>query len=81
MRDSYVNMATDLQKSLPLDASLLMYMKCLDPENRKKTISVARICKLGQLLPHAITEGEVTLLQDQFKLLQVEQVPDSWLKE
>ena len=77
MRDSYVNMATDLQKPHPLDGSLLMYLKCQDPANCKKAISVARIRKLGQLLSHVITEQEVTLVQDQFTLLQVEQVPDS----
>ena len=81
VKDSYVNMATDLQKYLPLDVSLLMYLKCLDPANCKKAISVARIGKLGQLLSHVITEQEVTLVQDQFKLLQAEQVPDSWFKE
>ena len=62
IRDSYVNMATDLQKCFYLDASLLMYLKCLDPANCRKTISVARIGHLGQLLPHAITEQEVTLV-------------------
>ena len=81
MRDSYVNMETDLQKSLPLDASLLMHLKCPDPANCKKAISIVRIGKVGQLLSHVITEREVTSVQDQFKLLQVEQVPDSWFKE
>ena len=52
MWESFVNKATDLRKSLPLDASLLMHLKCLDPANRKKTKSVARIGKLEQLLPH-----------------------------
>ena len=33
------------------------------------------------MLPHVIAEREVTLVQEQFKLLQVEQVPDSWFKE
>ena len=74
-------MVTNLQKSLLLDASLLMYLKCLDPANRKKTISVARISKLGLLLPHVITGREVTLVQDQFKLLQVENIADSWFME
>ena len=62
IRDFYVNMATDLQKCFYLDASLLMYLKCLDPANCRKTISVARIGHLGQLLPHVITEQEVTLV-------------------
>ena len=39
MRDSYVNMATDLQKPHPLDGSLLMYLKCQDPANCKGNIS------------------------------------------
>ena len=46
-----------------------------------KSQKVLRIGKLGQLLSHVITEREVTLVQDQFKLLQVEQVPGSWFKE
>ena len=81
MRDFYVNIATDLQKSLPLYVSHLMYLKCLDPANCKKAISIARICKLWHLLSHVITKQKVTLVQDQFKLLQVEQAPDSWLLE
>ena len=57
-------MATDLQKSLPLDVSLLMYLKCLDTANCKKAISVVSIGKIAQLLSHVITEREVTLVQD-----------------
>ena len=57
-------MAADLQKSLPLDVSLLMYLECLDPARHKKAISVARISKLAQLLSQVITEQEVTLAQD-----------------
>lgn len=45
--------------------------------NRKKAISVITIDKLS----HVIAEQEVILLQDQLKLLQVEQVPDGWFKE
>ena len=69
MGDFYINMETNLQKSLPLDVSLLMRLKC--PENHKKVILVARIDKLGQLLSDVITERKVTLVQDEFKLLQV----------
>ena len=61
MRDSYINMATDLQKSLSLGVSLLMYLKYLDHTNHKKEISVVRIGKLAQFLPHVITEREVTI--------------------
>ena len=61
IRDYYINMATDFQKSLPIDVSLLMYLKYLDPTNRKKKISVVRIGKLAQLLPHIITEREVAI--------------------
>ena len=61
IRDYYINMATDFQKSLPIDVSLLMYLKYLDPTNRKKKISVVRIGKLAQLLPHIITEREVVI--------------------
>ena len=60
MRDSYIDMASDLQKSIPLDVSLLIYLKYLDLVNWKKEISVVRIGKLAQLLPHVITEQEVT---------------------
>ena len=63
-RDSYINMGTNLQKSLPLYVSLLMYLTCVEPANRKKEISVVRIGKLAQLLPHVITERKVTLLHD-----------------
>ena len=55
MRGTYTNMTTDLQKSLPLDVSLFMYLKYLDPTNHKKEISVVRIGKLVQLLSHATT--------------------------
>ena len=54
-RGSHTNMTTDLQKSLPLDVSLFMYLKYLDPTNDKKEISVVRIGKLVQLLSHATT--------------------------
>ena len=61
MRDSYINMATNLQKSLPLYVSLLMYLTCVEPAIRKKEISVVRIGNLAQLLPHVITERKVTV--------------------
>ena len=36
---------------------------------------------MKQLLSHVIAEREVTLLQGQFKLFQIEQVPDCWFME
>ena len=62
--DCYINMAADLQKYVPFDVSLLMYLKYLDPLSRKKAISVARIGKLARLLSQVITEQDVTLAQD-----------------
>ena len=38
-----------------------MYLHYLDPTNRKKEVSVVRIEKLAQVLPHVITEREVTI--------------------
>ena len=56
----YGNWSTDI----PLEVSLLIYLKYLDPANRKKEISVVKIGKLAQLLSHVINEREVTLVQD-----------------
>ena len=56
LRDSYINMASDRQKSPSLDVSLFIYLKQLVPANCKKKMSVVRIRKLAQLLPHAIIE-------------------------
>lgn len=75
------NMAPHLNKSLPLDVFFLMYLKGLDPPNYWKEILVIRIQKLAQLLLDVITEREITSMYDKFKLLKVEQVPNSWFKE
>ena len=57
---------------LEVESPTLMYLKCLDPVICKKGIPVAKIGKLRKILSHVITEREVTLVQSQFKLLQVE---------
>ena len=57
-------MTADLQKYIPFDVSLLMYLEYLNPASLKKAISVARIGKLAQLLSQVITERDVTLAQD-----------------
>ena len=57
-------MTADLQKYIPFDVSLLMYLEYLDPASLKKAISVARIGKLAQLLSQVITEQDGTLAQD-----------------
>ena len=78
LKGAYVKMAHYLQTRLPLDSALLIHLKCLGPSHRTSPWTVASFRKLCSLLPHVITEREISLAQDQWKLLQMETVSESW---
>ena len=72
MKKSYISMTNFVKKKLPLKVPLLVYLRCLDPARRKET----QIEKLAEMLPHVVQEREVSLVNEQFKLFQSEDIPD-----
>ena len=80
MKESYVAMSKYLLKALPLNSQVLKDVSCLGPVKREKKWAVNAIGRLASMLPH-IAEREVSLVKDDWKILQTEEIPDDWYME
>ena len=67
-----------LQNNLPLQSTLLKDVSCLAPNVRNKEWTVNAIGRLAAKLPHMVSEREVSLVKDQWKLYQAEDIPEEW---
>lgn len=71
MKEALVQMSAYLQKKLPLRSQLLKDLTCLSASSLKEETSVNAIGRLAAALPHIIKDREVSLVKDEWKLLQV----------
>jgi len=71
MKEALVQMTRYLQKKLPLGSQLLKDLSCLAPHNIKDEMSVNAIGRLAALVPHVVSDREVSLVKDEWKLLRV----------
>ena len=78
MKDTYIEMTKYLLKSLPLKSNVLKDAACLGPLTRKKEWTVQSIGRLALRIPHIIQEREVSLVKDEWKLYQLEEIPVEW---
>ena len=79
MRDSYVNVITYLQNNLPLNNKMIQDLTCLSPHHRSSHFSVEAIGRLASLIPHIVSEREVSIVKDQWRLYQLEEINDNWI--
>ena len=78
MRDAYIAIIKYLQSSLPLNSVLSKRAACLGPTVRCKEWTVPAIGRLASMILHVVNEREVSLIKDQWKLYQVEDIPEEW---
>ena len=57
-------------KKLPLGSQLLKDLSCLAPNSIKDEMSVNAIGRLAALVPHVVSDREVSLVKDEWKLLR-----------
>ena len=76
MKEAYISVTNYLQKKLPLGSSVLKDATCLAPSARSNDNSIEAIGRLASLLPHIISEREVSIVRDEWRLYQAEDVPD-----
>ena len=81
MRDSYVKIINYLQKTLPLNSKMLQDITCLSPLLRSCDWSVDAIGRLAELIPHLISEREVSIVNDEWRLYQSEEIDEIWIKD
>ena len=80
MRDSYVKMVRHLQTKLPLD-SVYLHLKCLAPAHLTSDWTVNSIKRLCALIPQVVADKDIPLVLDQWRLLQMEDIPEKWIKK
>ena len=78
MKDTYIEMTKYLLKSLPLKSNVLKDAACLGPLTMRKEWTVQSIGRLALRIPHIIQEREVSLVKDEWKLYQLEEIPAEW---
>ena len=72
MRKFFIAVTCYLQKKLPIADNLLISAACLHPDNRKTEHSVRNIKCLAKHFPHVVTENEISIVTDKWKLYQLE---------
>ena len=72
MRKFFIAVTRYLQKKLPIADNLLISAACLNPDNRKTKHSVRSIKCLAKHFPHVVTENEISIVTDEWKLYQLE---------
>ena len=68
-------------ESITFKFTSLKRFSCLASVKREKELAVNAIGRLASMLPHIITEREVSLVKDEWKILQTEEIPDDWYME
>ena len=81
MKGTYIEMTKYLLKSLPLKSSVLKDAACLGPLTWKKEWTAQSIGRLALRIPHIIQEREVSLVKDEWKLYQLEEIPVEWYND
>ena len=73
--DSYVKMVRHLRTKLPLD-SVYLHLKCLAPAHLTSDWTVNSIKRLCALMPQVVADKDIPLVLDQWRLLQMEDIPE-----
>ena len=76
LRDALISIVVYLQSKLPLQSSLLKDVSCLSAKWRLREWTLRTIENLAGRLPHLISQREVSLVKDQWKLYQGESIPE-----
>ena len=72
MLQFYISTTKQLQRRLPLEDALLLNAVCLHSGARTKTNSLNNIERLAKMVPHVISETEVSEVKDEWRLYTVE---------
>lgn len=81
MRKFYVTVVAYLLKKLPFQNTLLKDLSCLHPSMQKEATCVGAVRRISKKLPHVITEEEISLITDEWKIYQEADIPLSWSEE
>ena len=74
MKGSIVAMSKYLLKALPLNSQVLKRCVVFGSCKKRKRMEVNAIGRLASMLPYIIAEREVSLVQDEWKVLQTEEI-------
>ena len=79
MKDSYVSVIQCLQKNLPLNSMMLKDITCLSSLDQLRSCSwsVDVISRLALLILHLISQREVSIVKDQWRLYQLVKIAEN----
>ena len=81
MKDCYVAITKYCQRNFPLHSQFLKDVVCPSPFVREQNWTVNSIGRLAALLPHIVSEQEITIVKDQWRLYQTETIDENWIKD
>ena len=81
MKDCYVAVTKYCQRYFPLHSQFLKDVVCLSLFVREQNWTVNSIGRLAALLPHIVSEQEITIIKDQWRPYQAETIGENWIKD
>ena len=81
MKDCYVAITKYCQRNFPLHSQFLKDVVCLSSFVREQNWTVNSIGRLAAHLPHIVSEQEITIIKDQWRVYQAETIDENWIKD
>ena len=81
MKDLYVAITKYCHRNFPLHPDFLKDVVYLSPFVREQNWTVNSIGRLAALLLHIVSEQEITIVKDQWRLYQAETIDENWIKD
>ena len=81
MKDCYVAITKYCLRNFPVHSQFFKNVVCLSPFVREQNWTVNSIGRLAALLPHIVSEQEIAIVKDQWRLYQAETTDENWIKD
>ena len=78
MRKFYQTATKYLMDRLPVGSGIVKDISCLNPQLRKADQGMQAVQRAARRLPQIVTEEELPLLNDEWKVYQVQDIPEDW---
>ena len=78
MRKFYQTATMYLMDRLPVGSGIVKDISCLNPQLRKADQGMQEVQRAARRLPQIVTEEELPMLNDEWKVYQVQDIPEDW---
>ncbi len=78
MRKFYQTTTKYLMNRLPVGRGIVKDLACLNPQLQKVNEGMQAVQQIARKLPQIITEEEIPILTDEWKVYQAQDIPNDW---